>query len=143
MVTKKEGVAQLQQVPLFADLSARDLGRLWDRMKIVEHRTGHAIVTERRPGHGFHLLLEGNVEVERKNVRIVLGPGEFFGEISLIDQRPRTATVTATTPVVAATLGSGEFRSWAKKHPDVLWRLLVFVTGRLREEQSVTDNMIS
>jgi CRP-like cAMP-binding protein len=141
MVSKKEGVEQLRQVPLFSDLSTRDLGRLWDRVKLVEHRQGHTIVTEGRPGHGFHLLLEGTVKVERKNTRVALGPGEFFGEMSLIDQGPRTATVTTTSPVVAATLSSGEFRSWAKKHPEVLWKLLVFVTGRLRAEQSVTANM--
>lgn len=143
MVSKKEGIAQLRQVPMFADLSGRDLGRLWDQMKIVRHDAGHRIVTEGRAGHGFHLLLEGEVRVERKNKRVRLGPGSFFGEMSLIDDGPRTASVVATTPVVTATMTSGGFRTVAKKSPELLWKLLVHQTQRLRDEQSINASLTS
>lgn len=142
MATKKEGVERLHQVPMFAGLSKRDVNRLWDHMKIVEHSAGHKIVVEGRGGHGFHLLLDGSVQVSRKGRRqITLGPGQFFGEMSLIDEGPRSATVEAATHVVTATMSSGEFRSFVQKRPDILWKLLVVMTGRLREEQSATSNL--
>jgi CRP-like cAMP-binding protein len=143
MISKKDGIARLKGVPMFAELSSRDLGRLWDQMKIVDHDAGHRIVTEGRGGHGFHLILDGDVKVERKNRRIKLGPGEFFGEMSLIDDGPRTASVVALTPVVTATMSSGGFRSVAKKQPELLWKLLVHQTARLREEQSITATLTS
>lgn len=143
MISKKDGIALLRKVPMFSDLSNRDLGRLWDQMKIVRHDAGHRIVTEGRAGHGFHLLLDGEVRVERKNKRIKLGPGSFFGEMSLIDDGPRTASVVAVTPVVTATMTSGGFRSVTKKQPDLLWKLLVHQTTRLREEQSINATLTS
>lgn len=141
MVSKKEGVERLGGVPMFAELSKRDLGRLWDQMKVVEHAAGHTIVVEGRSGHGFHLILDGTVEVARKGSNVTLGPDQFFGEMSLIDEGPRTATVSAATPVVTATMTSGGFRTLAKKQPEMLWKLLVFMTARLREEQSATANL--
>lgn len=141
MATKKQGVALLGRVPMFADVSQRDLGRIWDRMKLVEHDAGHRIVTEGKTGHGFHLVLGGKVTVSHKNKRLTLGPGDFFGEMALIDEGPRTASVTAATPVVTATLGSGEFRSIVKKQPELLWKLLVHMTGRLRQEQSINAGL--
>lgn len=141
MTTKQEGVAQLGAVPMFADLSKRDLGRLWDRMKLVQHAPDHQIVAEGRGGHGFHLIVSGSVRVERTGKKVTLGPGQFFGEMSLIDEGPRTATVTAAEPTTIATMSSGEFRTYAKKHPELLWKLLVFMTGRLRDEQTITANL--
>jgi CRP-like cAMP-binding protein len=143
MTSKKDGIERLRRVPMFADLSQRDLGRLWDQVKIVDHDAGHRIVTEGRGGHGFHLILDGVVQVERKNRKLKLGPGQFFGEMSLIDDGPRTASVTAATPVVTATMTSGGFRSVAKKQPELLWKLLVHQTERLREEQSINATLTS
>lgn len=141
MATKKDGVERLLRVPLFSGLSRRDAGKLWDRSKIVEHQAGHHIVVEGRGGHGFHLLLEGTARVQRPGKKLTLGPGDFFGEMSLIDEGPRTATVTASTHVVTLTLSSGEFRTYAKKQPELLWKLLVNMTQRLRDEQSLTANL--
>lgn len=141
MATKQEGVEQLGRVPMFSSLSKKQLSRLWDRMKIIHHSPGHVIVHEGRGGHGFHIVLEGTVRVERPGKKITLGPGQFFGEMSLIDEGPRSATVEAATHVVTATMSSGEFRSFVQKRPDILWKLLVVMTGRLREEQSATSNL--
>lgn len=136
MATKKEGVERLGQVPMFSSLSKRQLSRLWDRMKIVHHSPGHVIVHEGRGGHGFHIVLDGTVRVQRPGKKIILGPGQFFGEMSLIDEGPRTADVTAETHVETAVLTSGEFRFVARKDPEFLWKLLVHSTERLRAEQS-------
>ena len=143
MASKKDGIARLASVPMFSDLTQRDLGRIWDNMKLVQHSPGHVIVAEGKAGHGFHLILDGEVVVQRRGKRVILGKNQFFGEMSLVDDGPRTATVTAVTPVVTATLSSGGFRSLAKKNPEMLWKLLVVMTQRLREEQSITANLTS
>jgi CRP-like cAMP-binding protein len=141
MASKKEGVERLVSVPLFSTLSKRDVARLWDGMRLVEHEPGDEIVVEGRSGRGFHLIMDGTVRVERKGTKVTLGAGDFFGEISLIDEGPRTATVTAVTPVTTASMSSWEFRTFTRDKPEILWKLLVHVTGRLREEQSARANL--
>jgi len=69
MASKRENVARLRAVPMFSDLSQRDLARIWDTMKIVQHAPGHDIVVEGKAGHGFHLILYGEVQVARKGKR--------------------------------------------------------------------------
>lgn len=141
MATKKEGIAHLAAVPLFSSMSQRELGKLWDSMKVVHHSAGHVVMTEGQPGHGFQLILSGTVEVQRKGKKITLGPGAFFGEMALIDGGPRTATVTASTPIETAALNPSTFKAIVQKKPQLAWQLLTHMTGRLREEQSVTQNL--
>lgn len=144
MTSKKDGVQRLQGVPMFSELSKRDLERLWDQMKIVRHAAGHRIVAEGSPGYGFQLIIEGTAQVQRGSGRKVeLGPGAFFGEMSVIDDGPRTASVTASTPIVTAALTSSVFKSFLTKHPQVMWKLLVHLAARLREEQSAAANLIA
>ncbi len=143
MVTKKDGISLLQGVPLFAGLSQRDLGRIWERMKIVEHRDGHQIITEGRNGQGFHLIINGEVKVERTNLRVALGKGDFFGEMSLIDDGPRSATVTAVGPVTTAAISAWEFKALVANQPELMWKLLVFMTDRVRQQQSLAAELIA
>ncbi len=143
MVAKKDGVKLLQGVPLFSGLSQKDLGKLWDRTRIVEHRPDHEIVTEGRTGQGFHLIVDGQVMVRRKNKRLTLGPGEFFGEMSLIDDGPRSASVVAVGPVSTASITAWEFKSVINDKPELVWKLLLYMTARLREEQTLTANLIA
>lgn len=141
MATKKEGVSRLAEVPLFSALSKRELGRLWDNMKEVHHPAGHVVMTEGKPGLGFQLIISGEVTVSRKGKNVTLGPGAFFGEMALIDGGVRTATVTAATDIETAALNSSTFKSLVQKKPDVMWNMLVYMTGRLRAEQPVTRNL--
>ncbi len=141
MTSKKDGIARLQGVPMFAGMSQKDLARIWELVKIVQHDAGHRVVAEGHSGVGFHLILSGEAVVERKGKKFPLGPGTFFGEMSLIDGGPRTATVTTVTPVVAATLSAWEFKTIVKKNPEMAWNLLVHLTGRLRSEQSIATNL--
>jgi CRP-like cAMP-binding protein len=143
MTSKKHRVALLGSVPLFSDLSQRDLGRIWDQMTIVEHPAGHRVVDEGTGGRGFHLILSGEAVVERKRTRVRLAPGDFFGEIALIDDGPRTASVTAVGPLVTATLSSWQFKSIVQKRSDLAWKMLVHMTGRLRAEQSISSSLTS
>lgn len=136
MISKKDGIALLRGVPMFSDVSQRDLGKVWAHVKIVDHADGSRIVSEARGGAGFHLIDSGSVQVARRGKSVTLGAGQFFGEISLIDDGPRTATVTAIGPVQVATISAWEFKSVVKSTPEMMWKLLLHVTARLREEQS-------
>ena len=141
MATKKEGIEVLGGIPMFSKLSKRDLGRLWDRMKVVEHEDDRVIIAKGRSGIAFHVVLEGTAKVSRPGASVSLGCGDFFGEISLIDNGPRTADVKAGAGLVTAALSPSEFKSLAKQQPDMMWSLLEYMTSKLREEQSATANL--
>ena len=90
----------VRSVALFRELSDRELGEVVQVAKRVEYPAGATVASEGEPGLGFHLILEGNAEVSVGGAtRGVLGPGDYFGEISLLDGGPRSATVATTTPM--------------------------------------------
>lgn len=126
---------------MFSGLSNKDLNALWSSVKLVHHSAGKEIISEGRGGVGFHLIVNGEAKVSRKGKNIILGRGQFFGELSLIDDGPRTATVSAHTEMDTAVLTTWNFKSIAKANPEMAWKLLVHLTHRLREEQSVVDSL--
>lgn len=140
MVTKKQRLELLGSVPLFAGLSKADLRHLLDISKVVHHEEGRTIVDEGAEGAGFSLVLEGEARVIRGGRTAArLGPGDFFGEIALIDEGPRTASVVAGSPLTTLYISAWTFRPLVKQRPDMSWKLLVHLTGRLREAQSKQD----
>lgn len=140
MVTKKAGIEYLKAVPMFSSLSQKDLGKLFDQAKFVAHGDGHTIVEQGGGGIGFHLILDGKVKVVRSGRTLTtLGPGKFFGEMTLIDEQPRSATIVTDGPAELLALSSWVFRPMVKKNPEMAWKLLVHLTGRLREEQTARD----
>ena len=105
MVTKKESLERLGSVRLFDGLSKADIRILYEITKIVHHDEGHTIISEGDQGAGFQLILEGEARVVRGGRTVArLGPGEFYGEMALIDQGARTATVIAATPLTVLAL---------------------------------------
>ncbi len=145
MVSRKQAIEQLGLVPLFSGLSSKDLGRIWDSMKTVRHPADKVIIHEGHKGIGFHLIVSGSVRVSRAagGRPVVLGPNDSFGEMALIDNAPRSATVTALEPTETAVLSAAAFRAMAKQHPDMTWKLLVQAVGRLRDAQNMTSKMTS
>jgi CRP-like cAMP-binding protein len=141
MASRNEGIEMLRGVPMFAELSKRELAHVWDNMKIVDHADGHEIVREGQAGVAFHLILDGTVTVQRKRTKVSLGRGKFFGEMALIDAGPRTATVSANGPVRTASMPRATFKSMMEEQPSMMWKLLVHAMQRLREEQSATDSL--
>lgn len=129
-------LAQLRAVPLFAGLKDRALKDVLERTREVEH-TGGEIVEEGQQGVGFHLILDGTATVlQGGQVRRTLGPGDYFGEISMIDGKPRSATVHAKTPVTTISLASWAFYPILDEHPDVSKELLKVMCARLRAAEA-------
>jgi len=129
----------LSHVDLFTGLSGRQLKRLADRSKEVRHDPGHEVTTEGALGLGFHLILEGEATVSQGGTtRRTLGPGDYFGEISMIDGRRRSATVTAETPLRAAYVSHATFEELLDQDPGFARGLLKVLCARLREAENRT-----
>jgi CRP/FNR family transcriptional regulator len=129
-------VESLKRVPLFAGVGDRELGRLAKVMRESTFNEGQAITTEGRSGVGFFVIEHGNATVSlRGEIVRTLGPGDHFGEIALIDEGPRSATVTATTDLRCRGMAAWEFRSFVQEHPEVAWPLLETLASRLRDAE--------
>jgi CRP/FNR family transcriptional regulator, cyclic AMP receptor protein len=136
--TITEGLAR---VDLFSGLSRRDLERIARSGREVDHEPGMEIVTQGRDGVAFHLVLGGSADVEiGGRLRRHLGVGGYFGEISLIDGKPRTATVRAGNDGLRTfTVTAWAFRSMLEERPQVAQALLVTLCTRIRDAQA-TDS---
>ena len=137
MARRKKPIDLLGSVPLFEGLSRKELAQIEKLGKEVSFDPGRTIVQEGENGVGFHLILEGKAKVTvGRRTRMSLGPGDWFGELSLIDQGPRTATVTADTPVHTFSLVSWDFLSLVDKNPKIARKVMVEMAHRLRAERS-------
>ena len=127
----------LKQVPLFSGLSDRELKRLANDFKERDFDAGMTPLREEQmSGIGFFVITEGEASVSRDGKELArLGPGDHFGELALISDRARTATVTAETPLRTAMLSSWEFREIVKQNPEISWTLLQYVVDLLVDTQ--------
>jgi CRP/FNR family transcriptional regulator, cyclic AMP receptor protein len=130
-------VDALRNVPLFGGLSDDDLERLSRQMKERRFNEGSAVTKEGAGGAGFFVIAEGNATVSVSGeVRAQLGPGDYFGEIALIDEGTRSASITAATDLLCYGLTAWEFRPFVEEHPDIAWAMLQTLARRLRESQA-------
>ena len=115
-------------------MTDRTLEAIGDLTNEVSFARGEAIVREGDDGDAFYVITAGTAVVEHDGAQLrELGEGDFFGEISLIDGQPRTATITATDAVSALTLGREQFQRLIAEHPSVRLELLMALTERLRK----------
>jgi CRP/FNR family transcriptional regulator, cyclic AMP receptor protein len=129
-------VELLQRVPLFADFERRDLQRLARSFKERTFRAGSTIASEGKGGAGFFVIEDGQATVSvRGSERAKLGPGDYFGEIALIDDGGRSATVTADTELRCYGLTAWEFRPLVEANASIAWKLLETMAKRLRTAQ--------
>lgn len=143
MATKQEKLDLLSAVPLFSDLSNTDLERIMSTAKETYHNAGDSIVTEGRGGVGFHLIIDGEANVIRGGRTVAkLAPGEFFGEMALVDDAPRSASVVAESDLTTIVISKWEFRPLVKSHPELAWKLIEHLVARVREEQTGRDALI-
>jgi CRP-like cAMP-binding protein len=137
----KRGVHLLAGVPLFSDLSPRHLKRLADLAEEVRYDAGTPIVQEEQPGGTMYVILEGEAKVTRRRRTINhLYPGDFFGEVSLLDGGPRTASVVGETPIVAARLFRKDFAKLISNDPQIALKVLTELALRIRRtHRSITE----
>jgi CRP/FNR family transcriptional regulator, cyclic AMP receptor protein len=115
----------LKQVPLFSDLEDRELREIASAMRQRTFSAGQEIAVEGESGVGFFVIEDGEakVSVHGDEVRR-LGPGDYFGEVALITQGPRTATVTADTDLKTYGMTFWEFRPLVEETPSLAWKML-------------------
>jgi CRP-like cAMP-binding protein len=136
---EQQEVEALRRVPFSAGLTPEDLERIARIGERRTYRAGEAIVAKDTAGGGLNVLLSGSAEVEVGGRTHALGPGDFFGEMSLLSGRPRSATVTAVEPVEAMTVEATYFRPFLIKTPSLAVTILEGVAERLREVQDRID----
>ena len=119
---------------LFADVDDAGIASIAAAAVEIDFPAGRTMVRQGEVGTGFYLLVEGRARVVRDAETIAeLGPGEFFGELSLLDGRPRIATVTAIEPTICLAIASWDFESLLTAQPGVAIAILRGVARRLRE----------
>jgi CRP-like cAMP-binding protein len=139
-VGKDERVARLRTVPLFAGCSDKQLAFIATRVEELDFPAGKVLTEEGKTGGDFFIILSGNADVRRRgNTMNRMGPGDFFGEIALLDQGPRSATVVTTTPMRALVLGPGQFQDVLQQDADIARQMLYAVTKRLRATGAAAD----
>src|SRR3954462_7371486 len=134
MVGRDTYLEHLAAVPLFAACSQGDLQRVARASDEVTSQEGRTLVKQGDVGRECFVLVEGKVKVERNGRKVAtLGPGAYFGELSLLDKGPRTATVMAETPITVLVLGPREFSSILDSVPGLSHKLLSTLASRVRD----------
>jgi CRP/FNR family transcriptional regulator, cyclic AMP receptor protein len=130
---------QLAAVPLFEGLSRKQLRRISSLMTRIDRPAGQVFTAEGQRGSEFFIVLEGEVEV-RQGDRVVATrrTGDYVGEVAVLDERPRTATVVATTPVSVEVLSRGEFVSLLAEVPELSGQIMATMARRLADLETQT-----
>lgn len=124
----------LSSVKMFSSLSKKELGLVAKASDLMQVPAGTEVVKESEFGHEFYLIVSGAAQVKRRGRKIAtLGPGDYFGEMALLDRGPRTATVVTEEPSELLVLGQREFMAILDQVPPVAHKLLVHLAERLRE----------
>ncbi|MFI5404557.1 MAG: Crp/Fnr family transcriptional regulator [Candidatus Gagatemarchaeaceae archaeon] len=130
-------ISMIGSVPFFGSLDEKNRKALVSQGKELSYKAGDAIVNEGTMGVGFFLITEGRAEVKKGGkVLATLSKGQFFGEMSLIDEQPRSADVVATQPTKCWALTSWAFSALVKTHPEMALAMLKEMVKRLRAAQS-------
>jgi CRP/FNR family transcriptional regulator, cyclic AMP receptor protein len=134
MTTPQEVLAK---VPLFSMLSKKELGRLANNAHERTFPPGTVITEQDETGVTFGVIMEGQaaVSVHGRPTR-TLGPGDYFGEMALIDHSYRSATITAETELRCLMFTAWVFRPFALEHPETAWALLEMMVQRVREAEA-------
>ena len=130
-------VELLQRVPLFAGLEPRELERLSGSFKERTFDAGQSVAAEGEGGAGFFVIESGEALVKvHGEERGRLGPGDYFGDIAMIDQGDRTASIEAVTELECYGLTFWDFRPLVQENAAICWKLLQFMVGRLRAAEA-------
>jgi len=136
-------VGALAKVSLFARLSTREAAALAENIHPRNYKTGEIIFHKDDPGITFHLILEGLVKVfvtsdeGQEAVLIILKGGEFFGELSLFDGAPRSASASAIEPTETLVIQRDDFLEFIRQHPDAALNIFSVLASRMRRADGV------
>lgn len=130
-------VELLRTVDLFGDLTTNELERIADACKRAEFRDGDNIVTQGEHSARLYIITDGTAEVRVHGKKVdEIGPGDYFGEIAVIDGQPRAATVTARSPVSALSLANFNVKVLLRTMPDIGFKMLRNACARIRALES-------
>jgi CRP/FNR family transcriptional regulator, cyclic AMP receptor protein len=132
LFTTDTKVEALKRAPLFEDLSRNELDELAKRTDDLDFAAGKVLCSEGEVGSEFYVIMDGKAEVTRAGQQVAsLGEGDFFGEVALVQDAPRTATVTATTPIRCFVLTRGRFLNLLDDSPGVERKVMRALAKRL------------
>ncbi len=135
MAVKTDPTESLRRVPLFAGLDRKELDVLSKLIKEQSYTAGSTIVKAGAGGHGLYIIKEGNIAVIRDGQKVAsMGPGQFFGEIAVLDGGPRTADVRAESDTVCLTLVSWEVKPLLMDNASITYKMLLEMVKRLRSQ---------
>jgi len=135
MAVKTDPTESLRRVPLFAGLDRKELAMLGKLINEQRYPAGATIVKSGAGGHGLYIIRECNVAVIRDGQRVAsMGPGQFFGEISVLDGGLRTADVRAESDTVCLTLVSWEVKPLLMENASITYKMLLEMVKRLRAQ---------
>jgi CRP-like cAMP-binding protein len=127
----------ISQVPIFHGLERRDLERIAASMKQRTFRSGDKVTSEGQGGVGFFVIEDGTAKVTIGGAeRRTLGPGDYFGEVALLTDSPRTATITAETDLRCYGMTSWDFKPLVESHSSIAWHLLQAMAKNYQSPQS-------
>ena len=130
-------MVEIKQAKLFQGLPDSEVRSIEKQLKIVKHPAGHEIVLRGEGGVGFMVITDGSVTVKTGEGKTrKLAEGDSFGEMALLDQEGRSATVKADTDVTLATIPEWNFKPFLKEHPEVAYRLLQTLSRRIRQAEA-------
>ena len=134
MARKDDYIARLQQVPLFASLSKKDVARIAKAADEVDFSAGHRLITEGETGSEAYVVLSGTASISREGTTIAaLGPGEIIGELALLEDAERAASVTCETDCSMMVLDRRHFIPLLEETPALAIKFLEELARRLRE----------
>ena len=124
----------LKKVPLFAGLDKHELEVIASSMRERRYKAGDIVTKEGAGGVGFFVVEEGEAEVSvAGEAKASVGPGDYFGEIALINESPRTATLTAKTDMVCYGMTPWDFRPLVESNSAIAWKLLSAMAEKMKE----------
>jgi CRP/FNR family cyclic AMP-dependent transcriptional regulator len=128
------------RVPLFSGLGKGSLAQIAKLADEIDLPAGKQLLQQGDHPHEFFLIVDGSVRIDRDGAQInTLGPGDFLGEIALLDGGQRSATATAVTPVNLLILGQREFNTLLNDYPDIRTSVLTALARRVRRLENTPD----
>jgi CRP-like cAMP-binding protein len=127
-------IETLREVPLFTGIGDPELKRILEIGKEVTHEAGRPVLEADQSGVGLHVILEGRASIRVGGVEVgKFGPGEYFGEMSVIDGKARSASVVADTDLVTFAIPAWNFERLMQQHPSIMRAMLVELSSRIRQ----------